>query len=79
MNGPEERPDELSPAERRLGEHMELLRTEPPVPPAPLVARIMHAARWQRAVRRPLVAIGALAGALIDGLRLLFRPRSRRS
>ncbi len=79
MNGPEERPEALSPAERRLDEHMELLRTGPPVPPAPLIARIMHAARWQRAVRRPLVAVAALAGAVLDGLRLLFGPRTRRS
>jgi hypothetical protein len=79
MNGPDEPPEVLSPAERRLHEHMELLRTEPPAPPAPLVARIVHAARWQRAIRRPLLAIGALAGAVADGVRLLFGPRTRRS
>jgi hypothetical protein len=79
VNGPEERPEALSPAELRLHEHMELLRTEPPAPPAPLVARIMHAARWQQAIRRPLVAVGALAGAVADGVRLLFGPRTRRS
>jgi hypothetical protein len=79
MNGPEEPPEALSPAERRLHEHMELLRTEPPVAPAPLVVRIVHAARWQRAIRRPLVAVGALAGAIVDGLRLLLGSRTRRS
>lgn len=79
MNGPDEPPDTLTPAERRLDEHMELLRTDAPVPPAPLVARIVHAARWQAAIRRPLVAIGALAGAVADGVRLLFGSRTRRS
>jgi hypothetical protein len=44
-----------------------------------LVARIVHAARWQRAVRRPLVAVGALAGAVADGVRLLLGSRTRRS
>jgi hypothetical protein len=79
MNGPDEHPETPSPAERRLDEHMELLRTDAPVPPAPLVAQIVHAARWQRAIRRPLVAVGALAGAVADGVRLLFGVRTRRS
>jgi hypothetical protein len=79
MNGPDEPPEPLSPAERRLDEHMELLRTDAPAPPAPLVARIVHAARWQRAIRRPLVAVGALAGAVLDGVRLLLGSRTRRS
>ena len=79
MNGPEEQPDALSPAERRLGEHLQLLRTDPPAPPAPLVARILRVARWQRAVRGPLVAVGALAGAVLDGLRSLLASRARRS
>lgn len=78
MNGPEE-PDVLSPAERRLDEHLDMLRSDTPVPPAPLVARIVHAARWQRAIRRPLVAVGALAGAVADGVRLLLGSRTRRS
>jgi hypothetical protein len=79
MNGPKEPPETLSPAERRLDEHMEMLRTTAIVPPAPLVARIVHAVRWQRAIRRPLVAVGALAAAVADGVRLLFGPRTRRS
>jgi len=79
MNGPDEAPEALSPAERRLHEHLELLRTEPLVAPAPLVARIVRAARWQRAIRRPLVAAGALAGAIVDGVRLLLGSRTRRS
>ncbi len=79
MTGPEEPPDVLSPAERQLDEHLEMLRSDAPVPPAPLVARIVHAARWQRAIRRPLVAVGALAGAVADGVRLLLGSRTRRS
>lgn len=79
MNGPDEPSDVLSPAERRLDEHLEMLRSDAPVPPAPLVARIVHAARWQRAIRRPLVAVGTLAGAVADGVRLLLGSRTRRS
>ncbi|MDQ6819808.1 MAG: hypothetical protein M3076_05620 [Actinomycetota bacterium] len=47
-------------------------------PPASMVAKIVRAARWQRAVRRPLLAMGALAAALGDGIRsLLGSPTGR--
>ncbi len=72
MNGPPERPEALSPAERSLHEHLELLRVDAPLPPSSMVAKIVRAARWQQAVRRPLLAAGALAAAVIDGVRLLF-------
>lgn len=79
MNGPPEPPEALSPAERRLREHLELLRTDLPTPPAPMVAKIVRAARWQRAVRQPLTAIGALAAAVGDGFRLLLGSQTPRS
>lgn len=64
-----------SPAERRLNEHLELLRADPPEGSAALVAHIMRTAQWQRAIRRPLLAIGALTAAIGDAIRLLLGPR----
>lgn len=72
MNETGEAPEARTPAERRLEEHLALLRMDPPQPSVALVPRIVHTARWQRAVRRPLLAMGALVGALFDGLRLVF-------
>ncbi len=78
MNQPPETPEDLSPAERSLHEHLELLRIDALPPPASMVATIVRTARWQRAVRRPLLAVAALAGAVSDGLRLLLGPRPGR-
>ncbi len=78
MNGPREPSDALSPAERQLSQHLELLRTNAPVPPAPIVAKIVRTARWQRTVRRPLLVIGALAAAVGDGIRLLLGSPTER-
>jgi hypothetical protein len=64
--------------ERRLDEHLELLRTESLQPPGTLVRHIVHTARWQRAIRQPLLAVAGLASAVSDGVRLLFGSRSRR-
>lgn len=69
--------EELTDAERALSTHMELLRVSPPESRPGIVARIVHAARWQRALRRPLNAVAAVAGAVLDGIRLLFPGRSR--
>jgi hypothetical protein len=66
--------DELTPAERRLTEHLELLRASPPTSAPQLVATVIRGVRWQRAVREPLVLVGAVASAVVDGLALLFRP-----
>lgn len=79
MTGPEEPAEALNPAERRLDEYLELLRSDAPTPPAPLVGKIVRAARWQRTLRRPLVAVGALAAAVGDGVRLLLGSRTPRS
>jgi hypothetical protein len=66
------------PAEARLDEHLELLRATPPEPSTELTARVVRAARWQRAIRRPLVVAAQLASAALDGLGILMRTRSRR-
>ncbi len=79
MNGPQEPREALTPAERGLHEHLEVLRLDAPPPPSSMVAQVVRAARWQRAVRRPLLAVGALAAAVLDGVRLLFGSPTGRS
>ncbi len=69
--------DEPTVAERALATHMELLRASPPSPGPGIVARIVHTARWQRALRRPVLALGAVAAAALDAIRILFSPRGR--
>jgi hypothetical protein len=64
--------DPLTPAERRLGEHLALLREVPQSPSATLAPRIVRSARWQLAVRAPLLAIAHLAAAVGDGVRVLI-------
>jgi hypothetical protein len=77
MNAGDWTADDLSPAERRLTEHLELLRATPPRTPA-LVPGVIRGVRWQRAVRDPLVLVGAVATAVLEGLGLAFeRPRDR--
>ncbi len=71
--------EELSPAEVRLGQHLVVLNDDPPRPAPVLTEIILRAARWQRAVRVPLSAIGQLAATVGDGLRLLLGPRKGRS
>jgi hypothetical protein len=71
-------PDDRSPAERRLGEHLELLRRAPLQPDRSLVARIGRTARWQRVVRAPLRVVGMIAEAVVDGLLKLALPPGRR-
>ncbi|MFL5830394.1 MAG: hypothetical protein ACJ76X_10785 [Solirubrobacteraceae bacterium] len=69
---------ELSPAERRLSEHLDLLRASPPSAAPELIGRIVRQARWQRAIRGPLVLMGAVASAFADGLGLLLRRSAGR-
>ncbi len=78
MNAGDSLADDLSPAERRLTEHLELLRASPPVGGPGLVPRVIRGVRWQRAIRDPLLLVGAVAAALRDGLGLLFgHPEDR--
>jgi hypothetical protein len=74
MNAGDSSGDELTPGERRLSQHLELLRASPPTGAPQLVATVIRRVRWQRAVREPLVLVGVVATALLDGLGLLFKP-----
>lgn len=61
-------------AERRLDEHLELLRADRPEPGMELVHHVARTARWQRVVRAPLRVMGNIAGALLDGIVRLMSP-----
>jgi hypothetical protein len=73
MNAGDSLADDLSPAERRLTQHLELLRDSPPTTPT-LVPRVIRGVRWQRAIRDPLVLVGTVAAAAVEWLGLVFRP-----
>ncbi|MBV9337308.1 MAG: hypothetical protein JO243_15610 [Solirubrobacterales bacterium] len=79
MNAGDSPAEDLSPAERRLTEHLELLRASPPAVSPGLVPRVIRGVRWQRAIRDPLVLVGAVAAAVAEGLSLLFKPPVGRS
>jgi hypothetical protein len=79
MSDGESPPDELTPAEGRLSEHLELLRANPPTPAGELIPRIIATVRWQRAIRPPLVLVGAVASAIGESLSLLLRRPAGRS
>jgi hypothetical protein len=73
MSDQDHHDEELSAAELRLAEHLELLRASPPGATPELIARIIASARWQHAVRDHLVLVGAVAGAFAEGLSLHLR------
>ena len=78
MNAGDPPADDLTPAERSLARHLELLRASPPIGEPGIVPRVIRGVRWQRAIRDPLLLVGAVAAALRDGLGLLFgRPEDR--
>ncbi len=66
--------EDLSPAERRLAEHLGLLRGGPSDAESDLLSGVLRRARWQRAIRDPVVLMGAVAVAVGDSLTLLFGP-----
>lgn len=70
----DETPADLTPAERRLAEHLELLRASPPSAAPQLVPRVIRGVRWQRAIRDPLLLVGAVAAALAEGASVLLKP-----
>jgi hypothetical protein len=74
MNAGDPPTDDLTPAERRLTQHLELLRASPPTVAPQIVATVLRGVRWQRAVREPLALVGVVASAVFDGLALLFGP-----
>jgi hypothetical protein len=78
MSDGENPADDLTPAEGRLSEHLELLRASPPTAAPQLIARIIRRVRWQRAIRDPLILMGAIASAIGEMLRLLLRPPAGR-
>jgi hypothetical protein len=59
-------------AERRLDEHLELLRDSPPSPGTALVPRVVRTARWQSFLRAPLRVMGMIGFAFVQGLTTLF-------
>ena len=67
-----------SEADRRLDQHLELLRSEPPEPGTALVPRVVRTARLQRMLRTPIKAMIALASTVAGGVAALFGARSRR-
>jgi hypothetical protein len=77
VNGDSLDPDYASPAEVRLSEHLTLLRNDPPRSDRSLVVSVLRAARWQRAARGPLLALGRLATALANGIRALLQTKAR--
>ncbi len=68
--------EQLSSAERRLNEHLAVLRGTPHAP-ASLLPGIVRTARWQRALRLPLLSLGHLAATVGDTIRLLVGGRRR--
>ena len=68
--------DDLTPAERRLSEHLELLRASPPTAAPELIARIIQRARWQGTIRDPMVFAGAVVAAIGEALVLLSGPNA---
>ncbi len=79
MNAGDPPGDELTPVERRLTDHLQLLRASPPTAGPQLVGAVIRGVRWQRAIREPLVLAGAVAAAVLDGLGLLFASSGDRS
>ena len=68
---------EGGPAERRLDEHLELLRTSPPAPGTALVPRVVRRARWQSYLRAPLRVVGMIGLAFAQGISTLFGGKAR--
>jgi hypothetical protein len=79
MNAGDSTADELTPAERRLTEHLELLRASPPTVAPGLVPQVIRGVRWQRGIRDPLLLVGAVAAAVAEGLSVLIKRPAGRS
>jgi hypothetical protein len=70
--------DTLTPAERRVRTLLEPLRDKRMPHGQELVERVGRTARWQRPVRRVLVAIGQAVAACGGGIGSLARAGRRR-
>ena len=78
--GPEDEPEALSEAERRLVALLALLAGEPtPVPAAARTARLLRRVRFQRDIRPALLVSAGLAVTMVDGLAPLFARRNARA
>ncbi len=75
VGGPPEEP--ISPAHERVQGYLGLLREEPPQPGRELVPATVRRARWQRALRTPLRALGNLLSAMAGGVALIAGSRRR--
>jgi hypothetical protein len=73
---PDEEQEQLTPVERRLEEHLAILRGAP-APPRSLTAHVIHEARWQRSLRTPMLAVAHVAAVVADTIRQLMRGSSR--
>jgi len=69
-------PDEPTPAERRLAEHLEVLRTQEQREES-VAPRVVRTARWQKAARAPLRVVGMIFGAFTDALGVAARQGRR--
>jgi len=74
MSEPGSADEDLTPAERRLWEHLEVLRSSPPTAAPELIVRIVRSARWQVAVRDQLIFVGAVTMAISEAVGLLWGP-----
>ena len=71
-------PEPLTPAQERLRSLLAPLREQHAPSGSDLTAAVGRTARWQRPVRRALVAVGTAAAALGGGLASLTRGRRSR-
>jgi hypothetical protein len=73
-----EEPEELSPDERRVRALLGELRDETAPRGEELTSTVVRTARWQRPVRRVLMAFGTAAGAVAAGAGASYRAYRRR-
>ena len=78
MSDETDAPSELPLAERRLLEHLAVLRVGPPVAPPALTDRVVSTARWQRVVRGPLRAAASVGAAFVEGITVVLGRKGRR-
>ena len=64
--------EDLTLAQQRLSEHLELLRSNPPISPPGSIAPILRRARWQAPIRDRLIFMGAVSSAVVESLALLL-------
>jgi hypothetical protein len=73
---PDEEQEQLTPVERRLEEHLAILRGAPTAPQS-LTPQVIRQARWQRSLRAPMLAVAHVAAVVADTIRQLMRGSSR--